>query len=225
MPTELRNKVLTLLVLEPLNFGTDRGYAIFDVTVVRTGADVQAPHKELLLLRLPQPVPYEGATYEYLVAWPRGQREDFSALAAGESVTVEAAPISGAGALSEDPFDPRWRAGVRLVGVTHIPPNEEEQARMRTIREKPSVLPEAQRRVLYILHRGLVEMVHLAMAGKCDQIYDLADAIHNFPGLVDRWDDAHLKEVRRELTTYARQHPDAFKYLEYLDNYPPPDRF
>lgn len=81
---------------------------------------------------------------------------------------------------------------------------------------------DMERRLLFILHRGLVEARLLAQAGSCQQLYDLADAIEPIPSWIACWRDEYAQAVRLNLETYAAQHPNAFRYAEFLDEYEPP---
>jgi hypothetical protein len=85
---------------------------------------------------------------------------------------------------------------------------------------------ELKRRLLFILHRGLVEARLHAQAKKHQQLFDLADALEPIPGYIDRREEQHLKAVRFNLKTYQEKHPDSsFDYLRHLDIDPPPGRF
>jgi hypothetical protein len=79
-----------------------------------------------------------------------------------------------------------------------------------------------ERRLLFILHRGLVEARLLAQAGKQQQVFDLADALEPLPGWMASWKDEYLEEVRSNLEAYTTKYPDAFSYLDFLDKYEPP---
>ena len=85
---------------------------------------------------------------------------------------------------------------------------------------------ERQRRLLFILHRGLVESRLLAQGNKVEQLFDLADALEIIPGHVDQWDDRNLDAVRFSLKNYRDKYPSpSFDYLRYLDIDPVPERF
>jgi hypothetical protein len=81
---------------------------------------------------------------------------------------------------------------------------------------------DLHRRLLFILHRGLVEARLLAQAGKQQQVFDLADALEALPGWMAAWSDDHLDDVRTDLRAYAAKYPDAFAYLDFIDRYDPP---
>jgi hypothetical protein len=81
---------------------------------------------------------------------------------------------------------------------------------------------DLQRRLLFILHRGLVEVRLLAQAGEQQQVFDLADALEPIPGWLASWRNEHLDAVRRDLVTYATRYPHAFRYFDYLDKFDPP---
>jgi|SRR6516165_11595243 hypothetical protein len=75
------------------------------------------------------------------------------------------------------------------------------------------------RRLLLILHRGLVEIRNLALAKEnTSRIADLSDTLELLPSLMDQWEDGHMDLVRRLLADYQTKHPDAtFDYLSILD--------
>jgi hypothetical protein len=73
-------------------------------------------------------------------------------------------------------------------------------------------------RLLFVLHRGLVEARLLAQARKHEQLFDLADALEPIPGYMSRWEESHLSAIRFNLKTYRDKHPSSsFDYLQYLD--------
>lgn len=85
---------------------------------------------------------------------------------------------------------------------------------------------ELQRRLLFIIHRGLVEARLLAQAKKPEQVFDLADALEPIPGYMDNWDDRYLEIIRFNLKKYRDKYPSpSFDYLRYLEVDPPPQRF
>ncbi len=85
---------------------------------------------------------------------------------------------------------------------------------------------ELYRRLLFILHRGLVEARLLAQAKKHEQLFDLADALESLPSYMDKWDDRHLEIIRFNLRKYREKYPSpSFDYLRYLDADAPPERF
>lgn len=82
-----------------------------------------------------------------------------------------------------------------------------------------------QRRLLFILHRALVEARLLAQAEKHQQVFDLSDALEQLPGWMVSWESRYLAELRRNLHLYAAKYPQAFCYLDYLDKFDPPQSF
>ena len=85
---------------------------------------------------------------------------------------------------------------------------------------------ELRRRLLFILHRGLVEARLLAQAQKHEQLFDLADAIEPFPGYMDNWESPHIEAIRFNLKKYREKYPSpSFDYIRYLEIDPPPSRF
>ena len=82
------------------------------------------------------------------------------------------------------------------------------------------------RRLLFILHRGLVQTRNLALAGHNEQIADLADALEILPGLLDRWDEKDYETVRFVLRNYQDKYPgSSYDFLASLEQYAPPERF
>jgi hypothetical protein len=85
---------------------------------------------------------------------------------------------------------------------------------------------DVARRVLYILHSGLVEARNLAMSGKTQQLFDLADALETLPGELNEWKEDSLESIRFNLRTYQdRYRGQSNDHLKYLDREEPPDRF
>ena len=85
---------------------------------------------------------------------------------------------------------------------------------------------ELQRRLLFIIHRGLVEARLLAQAKKHEQLFELTDTLEPVPGYMDNWDERHLELIRFNLQKYRDKYPSpSFDYFRYLDVDPPPQRF
>lgn len=84
---------------------------------------------------------------------------------------------------------------------------------------------DIRRRVLYILHRGLVEARLLVKERRYDQVFDLADALEQLPGFLDKWRDEYMDYIRANLKEYRTKYPStSFDYLREFDVYPIPDR-
>ena len=85
---------------------------------------------------------------------------------------------------------------------------------------------DLKRRLLYVLHRGLVEARLLALSKKEQQLFDLADALEPLPGYLDNWRDEHLDSIRFNLQTYQHKYAgESFDYLGHLEQYEPPNGF
>jgi hypothetical protein len=85
---------------------------------------------------------------------------------------------------------------------------------------------ELRRRLLFVVHRGLVEARLLSQARNHAQIFDLADALEPIPGYIANWEDSHLEVIRFNLTKYRNAYPStSFDYPRYLEVDPPPQRF
>jgi hypothetical protein len=82
------------------------------------------------------------------------------------------------------------------------------------------------KRLLFILHHGLVEIRNLALGEGHEQIADLADALETIPGYLDHWTDDHLEMILFNLRTYEEKyHGRAFDYIAHVERYAPPERF
>ena len=87
-------------------------------------------------------------------------------------------------------------------------------------------MTELQRRLLYILHLGLVEARSLARTpNSSEQLFDLTDALENLPSYIDHWEDWKMELIRFGLERYDQKYHSSFDYLRYLDVDPPPERF
>ena len=69
-----------------------------------------------------------------------------------------------------------------------------------------------------ILQRSLVEARNLALAKKCEQIFDLADTFEIMPSLLLRWEDSNLDLIQKILRNYqAKYKENAYDYLSILN--------
>jgi hypothetical protein len=85
--------------------------------------------------------------------------------------------------------------------------------------EPPS---EIKLRLLFVLHRGLVEVRLLSAAGKADQVFDLADALELIPGMIKNWKDGDLDRVRDLSRVYQSKYPTGgFDFIARLDDASP----
>jgi hypothetical protein len=85
---------------------------------------------------------------------------------------------------------------------------------------------ELQRRLLLVLHRGLVEARLLAQAQRHQDIFELVDALELIPSYIDKWEADYLESVRSSLRNYRERYPNpSFDYVRYLDIDPEPGRF
>jgi hypothetical protein len=90
-----------------------------------------------------------------------------------------------------------------------------------------SQLPDdLAKRLLFILHHGLVDIRNVALAARNQQIADLADALEILPGIIDHGEEDRLELVRFALRSFQEKYPGRpFDYLAHVEKYPPPDRF
>jgi hypothetical protein len=82
---------------------------------------------------------------------------------------------------------------------------------------------ELERRLLFILHCGLVEARNLALSQRHMQISELADALELIPSYLDRRRDEDLDAIRFSLTKYREGFPESpYDYLRYFESEVPP---
>ena len=84
---------------------------------------------------------------------------------------------------------------------------------------------ELSKRLLYILHLGLVEIRNLALGAGQEQIAELADALELLPRFVNRFDEDNIEMTRFVLKTYQDKYHSAFDYPARFDRYDAPERF
>jgi hypothetical protein len=84
--------------------------------------------------------------------------------------------------------------------------------------------PNIEKRLLFILHRGLVEIRLLAQAGKTEQIRDLADILEVMPGWLAEGSRVlpSPPEITAQLQRYEQKYPSSFNYSDFVDRYEPP---
>lgn len=79
-------------------------------------------------------------------------------------------------------------------------------------------------RMLFILHRGLVEIRLLAGAGNSKQVFDLADALELIPGMLKDWHDGDKDQVMSLMKTYQDKYPvGGFDFISRLSDQNPLD--
>jgi hypothetical protein len=66
-----------------------------------------------------------------------------------------------------------------------------------------------RRRLLEVLHLGLVELRLLALAGKGEQVADLADALEIVPRYVEECDAEGVELIRFVLKNYEGKYPNS----------------
>ena len=115
----LIGKAVTLTISDPWDFGTTHGNGPFPATVVDVTPG-RGSRGGALLVRLVEPIAYQGNVCEYLIATPRSQEEDLEKLNRDEGVSCGFVSISPQGAKSTAPFDLTWwRGWGTLLGVIH----------------------------------------------------------------------------------------------------------
>jgi hypothetical protein len=75
--------------------------------------------------------------------------------------------------------------------------------------------PDAVERLLFVLSRGWLEA--RANSERAEQIFDLADAMHNIPVYIAHPSDGLWSAVRRDLRRYHEKWPTTVDYMKYLD--------
>ncbi len=82
------------------------------------------------------------------------------------------------------------------------------------------------RRMLFVLHRGLVEARLIAQRDACTQLFDLMDALDPLPGYLNEWTDENLDYIRSNLVAYTDKYGrGSFDYPAYIDQHEPPESF
>jgi hypothetical protein len=81
------------------------------------------------------------------------------------------------------------------------------------------------KRLLFILHLGLVEARNLALAAGHEQLADLADAMELLPRYVNDCSEENLELIRFVLKTYQEKYHSSFDYPARLDYYDTPERY
>ncbi len=84
---------------------------------------------------------------------------------------------------------------------------------------------DLHKRLLYILHLGLVEVRNLALAGGQEQIADLADAMEILPGLVDKGGSDELDLIRNVLKDFQEKYQSNYDFPRRFEEYEVPERF
>jgi hypothetical protein len=84
---------------------------------------------------------------------------------------------------------------------------------------------DLHKRLLYILHLGLVEIRDLALACGHERIADLADAMEILPGLVDKGGSDELDLIRNVLKGYQEKYQSNYDFPRRFEEYQVPERF
>jgi hypothetical protein len=83
-----------------------------------------------------------------------------------------------------------------------------------------------EKRLLFILHRGLTEIRNMALGQGNEQIADLADALEILPRFVQKYDEDDIEMTRFVLKNYEDKYPGHnYGLLKYVDEYEPPERY
>ena len=73
--------------------------------------------------------------------------------------------------------------------------------------------------VLFLLHRGLVEIRLLTGENKSRQAFDLADSLEVIPGMLKNWHEGAFNQIRLLFDTYQKKYPgEGFDFLSRLDD-------
>jgi hypothetical protein len=77
---------------------------------------------------------------------------------------------------------------------------------------------QLKRSLLYVLHRGLVELRSLASGGRHEQAADLADALENIPLHILKPRDESERWIKEDLRTYQTRYTGrSYDHLATLD--------
>jgi len=90
----------------------------------------------------------------------------------------------------------------------------------------PGDFHEIQRRLFFILHRGLIEARNLALTDRRQQIHDLADTLEFLPSELNNWKADSLETIRQSLEAYQQKYRgECYEYSKYLGQDEPPTSF
>ena len=81
-------------------------------------------------------------------------------------------------------------------------------------------------RMLYILHRGFVEIRNLAQPENVKQIFDLSDVMEYIPKLLNDWEPENFEVILSDLKKYEEKYKGrCYNYTDYIDKYDVPLKF
>ncbi len=82
------------------------------------------------------------------------------------------------------------------------------------------------KRILNVLHLGLVEARLLAQRDASTQLFDLMDALEPVPHYLSKWADENIDRIRSDLATYTQKYGRRpFDYPVLVDQDEPPESF
>jgi hypothetical protein len=84
---------------------------------------------------------------------------------------------------------------------------------------------DLHKRLLYVLHLGLVEIRNLALAASQQRIADLADAMEILPGLLDKGGSEDLDLIRHVLKDYQEKYQSNYDFPRRFEEFEVPERF
>ncbi|HPD48769.1 MAG TPA: hypothetical protein P5279_18020 [Anaerohalosphaeraceae bacterium] len=115
--SELQGLKVNLIVTEPWDFTTAHGCGPFSAEVLQENMAARKRDELAILIRLDNPLVFEGERCEYFVATPRLETDDVANIAKSVIVHCNLTMIPEAHAVSSDPFDLSWwRGGLVLIG-------------------------------------------------------------------------------------------------------------
>lgn len=116
----LKGRTIQVWVSDPWDFGTEHGCGPFRATVLESRA-VDGMSGDAVVLRLSNPLDFEGVRCECLVAVPRHESSSFASLHSGAIVPSNLAVIPQDRTAAAVPLNlVRWRGGVGLVGSLQV---------------------------------------------------------------------------------------------------------
>jgi len=88
-----------------------------------------------------------------------------------------------------------------------------------------------QQRLLFVLHRAIIEARLLALGKQSEQIYELMDILDLVPICINELNslnenESYLDIIRQSFVAYKEKYPTSqFDYIRYLDIDDPPEQY
>lgn len=115
--SELKGLKIKLSISDPWSFGTIHGCGPFPAEVLEDNVGANKRSECVILIRLDNPLTFDGENCEYFVATPRLENDDIANIKKGLLFHCNLTRIPEERAKSSNPFDLSWWwGGVSLIG-------------------------------------------------------------------------------------------------------------